>query len=287
MAVGIALAILAAAALALEGFARRMGFGAIPLLEHSANAGYRMRPNQTGRFVRRFGWRYDAHGMRNDAVPASFAETSLLVGDSVVDGGIRIDQTQTLAALAERQTGEQFYCVACPGWSFANALAALRALPGWATAKRLIFVLNTGDFDTFARMGNSLSFPTRRPVWLVLWLIRREAYRRFQRFRRVRADDDEVAARFVDPNVRASNLAGFRDLLDEYQGPVLLVSYPMLGHGARTEPYFEQLAALASHIRIIDVADAEGWSDDCYADHIHPNAKGLEILAHHLCRELT
>jgi hypothetical protein len=282
-----ALAFLAAMPLALEGLVRRMGLGAIPLLESSAHGGYRMRANQAGRFMRRFAWYYDANGMRNGAVPAGFAGTSLLVGDSVVDGGIRIDQEQSLAALAGRRMGEDFYCVACPGWSFANALAALRALPGWARAKRLIFVLNTGDFDTVARMGNSLSFPTRRPVWLALWLIRRQAYRRFQRFRRVGGEDDEVPKRFVDPQVRASNLADFRDLLNEYQGPVLLVRYPMLGEDARTEPFFEQLAALAPRIRIVEVADAQGWSDDCYADHIHPNAKGLEILARHLCRELT
>lgn len=287
MTAALILAILVALLVAVEVLVRRMGAGSIPLFEPARHGEYRMQPQQAGLFLRRFAWRYDAHGMRNDAVPPSFAGTSLLVGDSVVDGGVRIDQNRSLAALAATELGESVYCVACPGWSLANSLAALRALPGWGVTKRLIFVLNTGDFDTVARMGDAISFPQRRPVWLGLWLVRRQATRRLQHFRRGSKERGEPAARFQDPDVRARNFAAFRDLLNEYQGPVLLVRYPMLGEDARTEPYFDRLAALSPRIRILDVAEAQGWSDDCYADHIHPNATGLEILARHLCRELT
>jgi hypothetical protein len=268
-------------AAALEVALRRSGFGAFPLFETAVPGVYRMRPNQAGQFRGRYEWHYDASGMRNDAAPDSFEQTTLLIGDSIVDGGLGLDQGNTLAAIAARHTGEPFYTVACPGWALANAFSALRALPGWKAAKRLAFVLNTGDFDKVNIPESELSFPTRHPIWLSLWLLRRQVYRRLALYRFSRRDSTESST-----DRRAINLADFAELLEEYAGTVLLVRYPMRGEDARRERYFEDLAALDPRVRLLNGADAEGWSEECYADHIHPNAHGLEVLARHLCRHL-
>lgn len=284
-----AVAVLVAVLLAIELSLRYRGFGSFPLFEHAEGSVYRMRPNQAGRFRRRHVWRYDANGMRNDQAPSSFAGTTLLIGDSIVDGGLRIDQAETLAAVAARLNGESFYTVACHGWALANSVAALTALPGWVGAKRLVFVLNTGDFDTINEMGSELSFPTRRPVWLTSWLVRRQALRRFRFYRRARAESQGIASQAVDRDLelRATNLAAFRDLLAKYAGPVLLVRYPLRGENARAERYFEQLKSLDPRVQLLDVMNVQGWSNDCYADHIHPNVRGLELLAGHLCAGLS
>ena len=89
-----------------------------------------------------------------------------------------------------------------------------------------------------------------------------------------------------DTRLRAENLAAFRKLLASYAGPVVIVRYPMRGENARSERYFEELASLDPRVRLLEAAEAPGWSQDCYADHIHPNARGLEVLAGHLCEGL-
>lgn len=274
----VAAALLVALALALELSLRLTGFGSFPLFERDEASVYRMRRNQAGYFRHRFAWNYDANGMRNDDTPPSFAETTLLIGDSIVDGGLGVDQSKTLAALARGISGENFYSVACHGWALANILPALEALPGWTTAKRLVFVLNSGDLDTIGGLGSELSFPTRRPIWLTLWIVRRQAFRRLH-FR-----PPERAMHNAE--LRAENLAAFRKLLASYAGPVVIVRYAMRGENARSERYFEDLASLEPRVRLLEAADALGWADDCYADHIHPNARGLEVLAGHLCEGL-
>jgi hypothetical protein len=282
-----AVAVLIGAAAALDIVLRVLGFGSFPLFETGVRGVYRTRPNQTGRFRRRHAWRYDANGMRHDAAPASFAETTLLAGDSIVDGGLGLDQGQTLAAIAARHGGGRFYPVACPGWALGNILGALTALPGWSAAKRLVFVLNTGDFDSIVTPDSELGFPTRAPLWLTAWLVTRQVVRRLETVRHPRLKHGIVQPLAeLDHEVRESNIARFQELLAEYPGPVVLVRYPMRGEDASSEPYFEQLAALNPRVRILDAAEAEGWSTECYSDHIHPTARGLEVLARHLCRHL-
>ena len=87
--------------------------------------------------------------------------------------------------------------------------------------------------------------------------------------------------------LRAENLAAFRKLLASYAGPVMIVRYALRGENARSERYFEDLASLAPRVRLLEAADAPGWADDCYADLIHPNARGLEVLAGHLSQGLS
>jgi hypothetical protein len=265
---------------------RRVGLGSFPVYEPSPSGFYRVRPGQAGRF-RRTTWRYDANGMRNDEIPPSFADTTLLIGDSIVDGGIRIDQHETLAKVAAGLSGERFYTVACHGWALGNSLPALRALPGWRAAKRLVFVVNTGDLDVPVELGDEFNHPTRRPFWLMLWLARRHVYRHFVTRRHAKAQAAGSLPARLAPAMRANNLAAFRQLVADYPGSVVLVRYAMLGEDARTEGYFEQLASLDPRIRILEAADAPGWSDDCYIDHIHPNTRGIQILARHLCEGLS
>jgi len=290
MGVLAAAAMLVALPLAVELWLRRMGAGTFPLYERTADGNYRMRSDQTGVFLRRHAWRYDANGMRNDRVPPGLGGTTLLVGDSVVDGGLRIGQAETLGSVAARISGESFYTVACHGWALANSLAALKAVPGWADAERLVFVINSGDLDLVTRMAGELSFPSRRPRWLTLWLARRQAFRQFGGLLHAASAQSSGPAQPAAGGaqaLRAANLALFRELLGEYSGPVFVLRYPMRGEAVRAEPFFDELAALDPRVRLLDVADAPDWSDDCYIDHIHPNARGLQVLARRLCEGLN
>jgi hypothetical protein len=125
---------MAAVLLAVELLIRALGHGAFPLFEPSPQGRYRISPNQSGQFMRRHYWRYDANGMRNERAPESFEGTTVLVGDSVVDGGLRLGQHQTLGALMSELLGEDVYTVAAPAWALANSLVVLETIGGWPRA---------------------------------------------------------------------------------------------------------------------------------------------------------
>lgn len=260
--------LLAFAWLAAELWLRRAGFCDFPLFRREEPGVYRAVPSQRGRFLGRHEWSYDARGMRH-AGESDLAGVTLLVGDSVVDGGNRIGQAETLPARLAAELGEPVYPVACRGWALANELAALEAMPRWAEAKRLILVVNSGDFETLGEMRDRFMFPTRRPLLALPWLAARQLGRKL-----TGGPEDRRL-----PDVHARNLETFRALAARFAGPITLVRYPMKGEDAAANPRFAELHAAAPGSTLLDLADDPEWGDGCYLDHIHPSAKGLVVLA--------
>jgi hypothetical protein len=271
------LALFALAAVLLAELAIRFcGVSGFPLFRKDAQ-GYRMMPLQQGKFLRKFNWRYDRFGMRDDRELDSLAGYILIVGDSVVEGGNRVDQDDTLIAQLRCLTDQSLYAAACHGWSLGNELAVLQSLPGWEQARRLVFVLNTGDFDTIEPAPTQLSFPTRYPALFSLWLLGRKLYRdpRFGQLVGWRPPQRFNSA------LREQVLADFAQVLARFEGDVVVLRYPQRGEDPGSEPYYGQLiAAAGSHrTRLLDLAGRADWGDACYLDHIHPNPRGIKVLA--------
>lgn len=270
---GLLLGALGAGELAIR-FAGLTGF---PLFAGSG-PDYRMKADQAGRFRRRNVWRYDRFGQRTDQDVPDLSGLCVVVGDSVVDGGNHVSQAETLAAQLGALVPEPVYPVGCHGWSLANELAVLRSLPGWDRAARLVFVLNTGDFDAVGTPASGFSFPARRPVLALPWLVLRKLYRTPAVGRML---GWRPPPRF-DPAVRAAILAQFAEAMALYDGPVALVRYPRIGEDPAQEAFYANLAEAAgqSRTRLIDLAGRGDWGNDCYLDHIHPNSQGIRVLAH-------
>jgi hypothetical protein len=161
------------------------------------------------------------------------------------------------------------YPVAARGWALANELAALAAMPGWKQGRRLILVVNSGDFETQGTMGDRFIFPRRRPTLALPWLFARQVGRK-------------LLATPTDPHrpeLRAQTVEAFRTLAARFGGAITIVRYPMKGEDAAANQRFAELHAAAPGSTLIDLADEPEWGDDCYTDHIHPSAKGLMVLA--------
>ena len=266
----LALAALAVLAyVAIEVWLRRHGFIDVPLFRFDDHGTYRAAPDQSGRFLGRYEWRYDRRGMRFDGEAANLAGATILVGDSVVEGGNRVGQAQTLPALLASQLDETVYPVAARGWALANALAALVAMPRWEQAKRLIFVVNSGDFETLGAMPDRFMFPRRRPFLALPWLVARQVGRRM-----FRSPPDPHR-----PELHAQAIADFAAIAARFGGPVTIVRYPMKGECGPGNPRFAELHAAAPGSTLLDLNSDPEWGDDCYLDHIHPSPKGLMVLA--------
>jgi hypothetical protein len=250
-----------------------MGFQRFPLFAPDPACGFRMRGSQAGRFRNRVAWSYDAFGGRAPEGVSGPAGAILIVGDSVVEGGLRIGQDETLAAQLARIGGAPAYPLACHGWALANELAALEQLPDWQAAHCLVLVLNTGDLDQVGKATSALSFPTRRPRLLLPWLVRRQLLRRGIYPRR-----KWVAGPYPNDPLREQNLARLRALCAGFAGRVLVLAYPQRDEDLAGEAHFAQLAE-ASGAELFFVGASAHWTEACYSDHIHPNALGVRALA--------
>jgi hypothetical protein len=263
---------------------RASGIAAFPLYRRGCPAGYRMKPDQSGRFRNRIDWAYDRHGMRSSLAPDSLAGLTVLLGDSVVDGGVHVDQSETLAARLTEKLGEPVYPVACHGWSLGNALAGWRNLPGWDRTARLILVVNTGDFDSMGTASSEWSFPTRRPLLLLPWLVARTVYRSPAIGRLL---GHRPPPRY-DPAFRLGLLEEFSQAMDQFNGQVILVRYPIKDEDPTGEQFYDQLCAVTGTVRgrLIDLAGRPDWGRHCYLDHVHPGPMGLSVLATAIAAEV-
>lgn len=262
--------------LGLELTIRALGIHDFPLFARDPASVYRMASSQRGRFRRRYSWCYNKFGMRHAEEPRDLAEAVVILGDSVVDGGNHLDQRQTLAALVSMEIHEKVYPVACHGWAVMNELGALTALPGWQHIKHLVWFINTGDLDTVGEGESELSFPTKRPIWLLFWLARRHIYRRNPRWWPWRRAEMNSAPR---PDIRVKAIDRIRDVAEQIYGSITIVCYPTRDEKNCTDQFFRDIGSLRKNIKILSASDISEWSAECYIDNIHPNAHGVELLS--------
>jgi hypothetical protein len=106
-----------------------------------------MKASQRGHFLNRYQWAYDERGMRTKNYVSTLSGAVILLGDSVVDGGNYLTQSETLAERLQGAIGRTVYPIACHGWSIENELAALTSMPSWQNAEKLDPRAHRGDFD--------------------------------------------------------------------------------------------------------------------------------------------
>jgi hypothetical protein len=153
-----------------------LGLGDPPLYRSDSSIGYVLQPSRTyRRFHRRFS--VNAYSMRSDDFPPQKSAPDelrvLVVGDSVVWGAIRIDQSDLDTAILKRRLQQQCRCpivignVATPGWGPPNELAYLERY-GIFDADVVVLELSSSDYADAPgaasdRIG-SREFPEKKPV---------------------------------------------------------------------------------------------------------------------------
>ena len=264
-----------AAFLVFEWGLRLAGLADYPLYKHVQPEFYRSASSQKGRFRNRFTWQYDHLGMRSSAELESIAGATILVGDSVVDGGMNLDQSETLTSRVRALTGRTVYPVACHGWSLANEMLALQAMPEWESAEALVWLINPGDLDNITRGDDQFSFPTVRPRLLLPWIFARTV-KRHASYRPLASNPlrDQINKEF-----RSKLKSNFVELANQFLGKIVIIEYPMAIEIIPEESFCQNLAALVEGATLIRLQELPSWTVDCYFDHIHPNSLGLSLLS--------
>jgi hypothetical protein len=284
---------LAGMAVVAELAARHEGFGN-PVLYRPAPSGYEPVP---GQHVRRLGHEVtiNAFGLRGPEIaprPAPGVTRIMLLGDSVINGGTQLDDSQTISAVAGRalrQAGASTEVInaSAGGWSLFDEVAWIHQ-HGLFGARVVVWTINFMDLDqapdTAAIIDSNPSFPGHRPASALSEILFRYALPRLGLGPRA-ADNGSIMGGDFDTRQFAAVRALVRDQARAFasQGIPLIVVY----HDGRAPMPPARLAAentfladlRAQHIPVVRTTLATAADPArLYIDGIHPNAVGAQII---------
>ena len=263
-----------------------VGLGKPALYIADDDIGYLLAPNQK---LRRGGNRIEInqYSMRHGEIePQKDSDTKriLLLGDSVVYGTWRTDQTQTLSALLAGQSDRPIEVLnaSANSWSPRNELAYLKKY-GLFDADVLILVINTDDFfapkPTSLVVGTAYNYPDQAPPLALI-----EAYQIFiatpkpiPELEKLRAAKDNLKA-----NIAA--IKEIKDIAQQSDTEFILAITPLLQElqGQSTPESIQARKRLQELVRAenIEYVDfLKVWADFpqpefLYRDRIHPSPQG-------------
>jgi hypothetical protein len=284
-----------------ELFARfYLGLGDPPLSMADPEIEYLFKPDQD---CRRFGnrIRYNHYSMRSDDFPAHKSRPDelrvLVVGDSVVNGGVLTDQSQIATSLLQvrltKELGRPVVVgnIAAGSWGPPNQLAYLKRF-GLFDADVLVIVLSSHDYadaPTFEPISTNINLPDRKPI-LALW----EGFQRYLLPRLTRRSASNEAgplpstAEARPGDVRAC-LTAIREMIDlgRRAGARVIVAQhltreetlasPEPGHAEIAEEVRRAGLTPVELAPAFDAARARGR--ELYRDRIHPSPAGQEVIA--------
>ena len=295
------LRILIVLALSLVGgelFARfYLGLGDPPLMQADPQIEYLFKPNQE---CKRFGHRikYNQYSMRSDDVTPHKSLPSelrvLVVGDSVVNGGVLTDQSEVATSLLQRQLAQDLKRpvfvgnISAGSWGPPNELAYLKHY-GLFDADVVVIVLSSHDYvdvPTFEPLvGVNYAFPDRKPV-SALW----EGFERYLLPRLkggtpmneglapatgpAKQQDIETCMLAIREMITMSRAAGAKVIVAQYLERDETLASPLPGHAAISAEARRDGVTPIELGPFFDQARRRGQDPYRPGDHIHPNAVG-------------
>ncbi len=232
--------------------------------------GYCPKPMSSGLMRGRYDWYINEIGLRTHHRCTEIKGAIALVGDSIVEGGSYVRQGETLSYLIEKKLERIVHPIAASGWSLSNEIEFIKQNSMFLEARLIIIVVNSDDLCDVNPWSSEFTHPTKTPLFRLVYLVRRLGWPYFYRLKH--RTKPEASSDAWMTRVR---------WLQEHDGAQLIwVLYPNadeLVEGAR--PCAALYDALGAGAVIVDLSDQVDWQPDCYADRLHPNAKGRGVLA--------
>lgn len=264
---GVALAAVVGLA-AVELALRVTGVTSFPIYRIDEELGYIPAPSQKGRLLRRYDWAFNDRSMVGDRDFEPSEKSVLLVGDSVVLGQARLAASERLGATLEGLLRVPVWSISAGSWALENELK-------WLMGNReiwpdiIVIIANGGDLNKASKWKNELTHPRRRPLLACLYLTTKKFF--------------SPPAPAIYPPAR-EEIESWGGLLDAFFAAkpqrALFVIYPLK---SRNDDELEALRTLRDAIgdraEILDLSLSPQWGSTCYADSIHPNVSGNQVLA--------
>ncbi|MDB5174878.1 MAG: hypothetical protein JWN51_3651 [Phycisphaerales bacterium] len=276
-----------------------LGMGDPPLMMADPQMEYLFKPSRT---YHRFGHRisYNAYSMRCDDFPLHKARPDelrvMVIGDSVVNGGARVDQTDLVTSLLQKQLAQDLNRpvvvgnISAGSWGPPNELAYIKKF-GLLDADVVVLVLNSDDYHdlpTFVPVvGVNPNFPDRPPISALQEAVTRGVHDYLPSLYPASPSDapeppatPEVVAQCLDAEreiFRVARAGGAAVILMQYQAADEM--------GDAKEPGYAEIKAVGQEcgVPIIETgpafAAAQASGTKVFRDPIHPNAAGHKIMA--------
>ncbi len=271
------------------------GFGSFPIYDLDTPAGYIPTANQKGAFLNENHWAINNRHMGNvtDWTPDMHPNV-LLIGNSVLYGGLPVDQPDKVAPLLEKALGGSIAV-----WSSAAG--------GWTNVNEMDFfehnadIVANSDFVIIEFMAGGLSqatpwpgyyvFPDHKPLLLSFYNFEKYVARPFLKGEKpVNNMGALPSLGAIDP----AQLQRFKNFVSNAAktSKVIIFFYPSktnLTDGKIWDDAIEPIVALCKSLSLacVDFSKEKDWSPELYReDKVHPTIDGNKIIAKILAKEI-
>lgn len=282
-----------------EGVARfGIGLGDPPLSIADPEIEYLFKPSVR---YRRFGRQisYNAYSMRSGPIAPKRSDPAelrvLVLGDSIVNGGVLTDDSELTTAQLQPRLQEVLHRpvyvgnISAGSWGPPNMLAYARRF-GWFDANAVVIVLSSHDYSdvpTFQPIvGVDPGFPDHAPVLALQELLTRYVLPRLGRVGATAENpqvapatqqDIDICMDAIRQMVRSARAAGAQVIIAQHLASAELGGKEMPGHAV--------IAAVAKELSVDLVQlgpvfeEARKAGQVVYRDGLHPSALGQRLIA--------
>lgn len=288
--IGAVVAITAVLLVSLEiGLRLFTGLGNPPIYIRDSSIDYMLKPSAN---YMRFGKNYkvNSFGMRADDPPSSDDKCTLrilIVGDSVANGGVQIDQSDIAGSIVQEQITKDLHrkawvgTIATGGWSPESERAYLQKF-GHFSADIIFFIFSSHDawqWPSFQK-DNGPSFPEAAPQLAIYELIERYILPRLlSSYNNSQYTESQFSANHG--NTPDLSINAMHSILREakHQTPFVFVIHNReLGEDSKARNYIQEISN-SEGAEYIDLGLFTRNRKAVYLDKIHLSKIGHEILA--------
>lgn len=269
-------AIIIAIITSLELLFRVFGLGSFPLYSKSNLIGYYFKENQQGNFLNSKKWYINNYGMVAEySYTNDNEEKIILIGDSIVYGGNNISHENRIGVILQSLINKPVYSIAAGSWGFENELLYLNQLNLNLNNKKIIFILNSGDFGEKSHWACEKNHPTNYPFML--------SYYYFDKY-----VIDQECKSYINKitNEKIEWQIYLKELLSKKSpSNIIILLYPNLAEYNDKYDFIKEkneLMKVDKNLKIYNFNEYSGIVKEIYRDTIHPNAYGNKLIAQYL-----
>ncbi len=273
---------------------RIAGFGSFPVYDVDNDLKYIPSANQAGVFMDRNRWEFNNRHMGNvvNWSPDRHPDV-LLIGNSIVLGGLPFDRDQKLGALLERalQGSYAVWSVAAGGWTNINEMAYLdKNRDVLKNSDVVVLEYMEGGLSYAAPWPGKIVWPDQKPISIAVYTLQKYI---IPRLTGISAVDDFGALPPSSGPPDPAQLDRLTRLVADAakRSRVLIFLYPTRKNLSDREHWDHVTAPIVAiceslSVTCIDMAKQEGWSADLYNGGTHVGLEGAKLLANTLAQNI-
>ncbi len=277
---------------------RSFGLVDFPIYNVDDKIGFIVKENQKGLFLNKNDWYFND---KNMPIQRNWDDNAhpnvLLIGNSVIMGGISFRQQEKLTALLQDRLGKTpvVWPIAIGGWTDVNEIVYLDRHPEIvAKADYIAWEYMYGGLSRTSPWAGEYVFPSHRPFYATWYLFRRYVVPRLLPF--LLGSELPATGEAIPANIQN---------FDEHVGALVRAAHRSEGgfiwfyptaeqlRDARNQrewlPERPQIVSIAEKngLRIVDIAAFKEWNLSLYQpDGVHPTVAGNAVLATILSQEI-